>query len=164
MKILKLLGALVVLLIIALVVVGLYIDDIAKTAIEVGATEALGVSTTVGSCHIGLLRGTFKLEDLRAGGPQPYDAVKKPIRMLMLRNLVQEKIKDAFFSFPWEGSALIEEFSKSGEAKFIPITHAMEKALIRKEIDIMNHLHHCKLINLHDAYEDEDEMVLIFEL
>jgi hypothetical protein len=40
----------------------------------------------------------------------------------------------------------------------------MEKALIRKEIDIMNHLHHYKLINLHDAYEDEDEMVLIFEL
>ena len=38
------------------------------------------------------------------------------------------------------------------------------KALIRKEIDIMNHLHHCKLINLHDAFEDEDEMVLIFEL
>merc|ERR1719419_695258 len=27
----------------------------------------------------------------------------------------------------------------------------------------MNHLHHCKLINLHDAFEDEDEMVLIFE-
>jgi hypothetical protein len=25
-------------------------------------------------------------------------------------------------------------------------------------------LHHYKLINLHDAYEDEDEMVLIFEL
>merc|ERR1719167_1082710 len=48
-------------------------------------------------------------------------------------------------------------------AKFIPISHAMEKALIRKEIDIMNHLHHYKLINLHDAYEDEDEMVLIFE-
>lgn len=40
----------------------------------------------------------------------------------------------------------------------------LQKALIRKEIDIMNHLHHCKLINLHDAFEDEDEMVLIFEL
>ena len=49
-------------------------------------------------------------------------------------------------------------------AKFIPISHAMEKALIRKEIDIMNHLHHNKLINLHDAFEDEDEMILIFEL
>ncbi|KAJ8886799.1 hypothetical protein PR048_013011 [Dryococelus australis] len=48
-------------------------------------------------------------------------------------------------------------------AKFIPVTHAMEKELIRKEIDIMNQLHHPKLINLHDAFEDDDEMVLIFE-
>lgn len=49
-------------------------------------------------------------------------------------------------------------------AKFIPVSHAMEKELIRKEIDIMNQLHHPKLINLHDAFEDDDEMVLIFEL
>ncbi|MPC46234.1 Twitchin [Portunus trituberculatus] len=48
-------------------------------------------------------------------------------------------------------------------AKFIPVASAMEKELIRKEIDIMNHLHHPKLINLHDAFEDDDEMVLIFE-
>lgn len=40
----------------------------------------------------------------------------------------------------------------------------MEKELIKKEIDIMNQLHHRKLINLHDAFEDDDEMVLIFEL
>jgi serine/threonine protein kinase len=56
---------------------------------------------------------------------------------------------------------------KSGHyfaAKFIPVSHAMEKELIRKEIDIMNQLHHNKLINLHDAFEDDDEMVLIFEL
>ncbi|KAK7065507.1 Immunoglobulin like [Halocaridina rubra] len=55
---------------------------------------------------------------------------------------------------------------KSGNifaAKFIPVASAMEKELIRKEIDIMNHLHHPKLINLHDAFEDDDEMVLIFE-
>jgi serine/threonine protein kinase len=49
-------------------------------------------------------------------------------------------------------------------AKFIPVSHTMEKELIRKEIDIMNQLHHPKLINLHDAFEDDDEMVLIFEL
>ncbi|KAF2885739.1 hypothetical protein ILUMI_20443 [Ignelater luminosus] len=55
---------------------------------------------------------------------------------------------------------------KSGNifaAKFIPVSHAMEKELIRKEIDIMNQLHHPKLINLHDAFEDDDEMVLIYE-
>jgi hypothetical protein len=49
-------------------------------------------------------------------------------------------------------------------AKFIPVSHQIEKELIRKEIDIMNQLHHQKLINLHDAFEDDDEMVLIFEL
>ncbi|RWS15514.1 twitchin-like protein, partial [Dinothrombium tinctorium] len=48
-------------------------------------------------------------------------------------------------------------------AKFIPVSHPYEKSLIRKEIDIMNHLHHPKLIRLHDAFEDEDEMVLIYE-
>ena len=35
---------------------------------------------------------------------------------------LQEKIREAFFSFDWEGSSLAEEFSKSGEAQFIPIT------------------------------------------
>ena len=48
-------------------------------------------------------------------------------------------------------------------AKFIPATHAIEKDLIKKEIDVMNQLLHPKLINLHDAFEDDDEMVLIFE-
>ena len=49
-------------------------------------------------------------------------------------------------------------------AKFIPVSHNLEKELIRREIDIMNQLHHPKLINLHDAFEDDDEMVLIYEL
>lgn len=48
-------------------------------------------------------------------------------------------------------------------AKFIPCSTATEKDLIKREIDVMNQLHHRKLINLHDAYEDDDEMVLILE-
>lgn len=48
-------------------------------------------------------------------------------------------------------------------AKFIPVSHPSEKSLIRKEIDIMNQLHHLKLIRLHDAFEEDDEMVLIYE-
>lgn len=50
---------------------------------------------------------------------------------------LQEKIKDAFFSFPWEGSKLQEEFSKSGEAKFIPITFKENWAVVR-QIDEAN--------------------------
>jgi phosphonate transport system substrate-binding protein len=49
-----------------------------------------------------------------------------------LKPELQEKIQEAFFSFPWEGSALEEEFSKSGEAQFIPITFKEHWAVIRK--------------------------------
>ncbi|MBY8974279.1 phosphate/phosphite/phosphonate ABC transporter substrate-binding protein [Rhodobacteraceae bacterium NNCM2] len=44
---------------------------------------------------------------------------------------LQEKIKEAFFSFDWEGSALAEEFSKSGEAQFIEISFKDDWAVIR---------------------------------
>jgi len=50
---------------------------------------------------------------------------------------LQEKIQEAFFSFPWEGSALAEEFSKSGEAQFIPISFQEHWAVIR-QIDEAN--------------------------
>ncbi|WP_404421622.1 phosphate/phosphite/phosphonate ABC transporter substrate-binding protein [Thalassospira australica] len=49
-----------------------------------------------------------------------------------LKPELQEKIKEAFFTFDWDGSALQEEFSKSGEAKFIPITFKEHWDVIRK--------------------------------
>ncbi|WP_225314305.1 phosphate/phosphite/phosphonate ABC transporter substrate-binding protein [Marinobacter halotolerans] len=54
-----------------------------------------------------------------------------------LKPELQEQIKEAFFSFDWEGSALEEEFSKSGEAQFIPITFKEHWEVIRK-IDAAN--------------------------
>ena len=54
-----------------------------------------------------------------------------------LKPELQEAIQDAFFSFDWEGSALEEEFSKSGEAQFIPITFKEHWEVIRK-IDAAN--------------------------
>lgn len=56
---------------------------------------------------------------------------------------------------------------KSGHnfaAKFVPATHPFEKSVLRKEIDIMNQLHHNNILRLHDAYEDEDEFITIHEL
>jgi phosphonate transport system substrate-binding protein len=41
-----------------------------------------------------------------------------------------EKIKDAFFSFPWEGSALKAEFK--AEDRFVPITYKKDWSVIRK--------------------------------
>lgn len=49
-----------------------------------------------------------------------------------LKPELQEKIREAFFSFDWEGTKLQEEFSKSGEAQFIPITFKDDWAVIRK--------------------------------
>ena len=40
------------------------------------------------------------------------------------------KIKEAFFTFPWEGSALKAEFK--GEDKFVPITYQKDWSVIRK--------------------------------
>lgn len=44
---------------------------------------------------------------------------------------LQEKIKEGFATFEWAGSSLEAEFSKSGEAQFIPITFKDDWAVIR---------------------------------
>lgn len=54
-----------------------------------------------------------------------------------LKPELQQTIQDAFFEFEWEGSSLEEEFSKNGEAQFIPITYQENWDVIRK-IDAAN--------------------------
>ena len=54
-----------------------------------------------------------------------------------LKPELQEKIQEAFFSFPWEGSSLQKEFSKSNEAQFIHMTYQKFWEVIRK-IDAAN--------------------------
>lgn len=50
---------------------------------------------------------------------------------------LQAKIREAFFSFPWEGSKLAEEFGRSGEEQFIEISFKDDWAVIR-QIDEAN--------------------------
>jgi phosphonate transport system substrate-binding protein len=45
---------------------------------------------------------------------------------------LQQTIIDAFFSFDWEGTALLEEFSKGGMEQFIPITFQDDWSVIRQ--------------------------------
>ena len=47
---------------------------------------------------------------------------------------LQDKIREAFFSFVWEGTAMEAEFKNSGEAQFIPITFKEYWSVVR-EID-----------------------------
>ncbi|MEP6146168.1 MAG: phosphate/phosphite/phosphonate ABC transporter substrate-binding protein, partial [Nisaea sp.] len=61
-----------------------------------------------------------------------------------LKPELQEKIKEAFFTFNWEGSALKEEFARSGEEQFLPITYKEYWEVIRK-IDTANGVsYNCK--------------------
>jgi phosphonate transport system substrate-binding protein len=61
-----------------------------------------------------------------------------------LKPELQEKIKEAFFSFPWQGSALHEEFSKGGMDKFVPITFKGHWEVIRKIDDANNVSYECR--------------------
>ena len=48
-------------------------------------------------------------------------------------------------------------------AKFINTPSAQDRMTVRNEINVMNQLHHPKLIYMKDAFEDKNEMVLILE-
>ncbi|ULT95623.1 hypothetical protein L3Y34_004374 [Caenorhabditis briggsae] len=48
-------------------------------------------------------------------------------------------------------------------AKFVMTPHEADKETVRKEIQTMSVLRHPTLVNLHDAFEDDNEMVMIYE-
>jgi len=53
-----------------------------------------------------------------------------------------EKIKEAFFTFPWAGSALANEFKR--EAKFVPIDYKKDWAVMRKIDEVAGVKYTCK--------------------
>lgn len=63
---------LVVLLAVGVVVGAVYIDSIAKAAVERGGTYALGVPTTLNSADVGLLQGGFDMKGLEVDNPPGY--------------------------------------------------------------------------------------------
>lgn len=48
-----------------------------------------------------------------------------------LHPALQEKVKEAFFTYDWEGTPLQAEFSNNGESQFIPIDYAERWQIIR---------------------------------
>jgi phosphonate transport system substrate-binding protein len=59
---------------------------------------------------------------------------------------LQAKIREAFFSFNWEGSALLAEFQKSQppQEKFIPITYKEHWSVVREIDAAMNVQYTCR--------------------
>lgn len=49
-------------------------------------------------------------------------------------------------------------------AKVIDTPLPLDKTAVRNEVSIMNMLHHPKLINLHDAFEGDYDMILVLEM
>lgn len=52
----------------------LWLDQIAKTAIEVSATHALGVETQLDKARIGIFSGQFRLSGLKIANPEGFDS------------------------------------------------------------------------------------------
>ena len=52
---------------------------------------------------------------------------------------------------------------KTYAVKFIPTLTPEDKATVRREIDVMADLNHAKLLNLHDAFEEDVEMAMVTE-
>jgi uncharacterized protein involved in outer membrane biogenesis len=69
---LKLLVIVLVLVVVAGVAAFIYIDRIAKAAIERGSTTALGVQTTLGSASVKLFQGGLSLNKLNVANPQGF--------------------------------------------------------------------------------------------
>jgi phosphonate transport system substrate-binding protein len=61
-----------------------------------------------------------------------------------LDHALAAKIRDAFFSFPWPGSALEKEFSPLGVSKFVPISYQKDWAIVRKIDAEMNVTYTCR--------------------
>ncbi len=51
----------------------LWIDHLAKLAVETGATYALGVETTLGGMDIGVVGGTVDLSTLNVANPPAFE-------------------------------------------------------------------------------------------
>lgn len=56
---------------------------------------------------------------------------------------LSEKIRDAFFSFDWEGTVLQREFADAGMAQFIPISYQQHWQVIREIDEANNTVYNC---------------------
>lgn len=64
---------LLIMLVVLTVALFLYVDTIAKSAIERGSTYALGVETTLDKADVGILSGEFSMSGLEVSNPEGFD-------------------------------------------------------------------------------------------
>ncbi|MEN9260125.1 MAG: phosphate/phosphite/phosphonate ABC transporter substrate-binding protein [Thermostichus sp. HHBFW_bins_43] len=77
-------------------------------------------------------RGAVNKDDLRAIYVSQTFPTTGYGYVFNLKPELAEKVKEAFFTFEWEGTKLAEEFGRSGEEQFIPITYKEYWEVIRQ--------------------------------
>jgi len=70
----KVLAIVAVVLAVVIAVPLLYVDSIAKGALESGASETFGTKTTLGSVRLGLITGRVGVRNLRVSNPEGWQA------------------------------------------------------------------------------------------
>ena len=70
--IVRLLAIALVLVLLAIGGLVTYVDQIAETAVEQGASSALGVETSLGAVHLGFVSGEFSVENLAVANPSGF--------------------------------------------------------------------------------------------
>ena len=94
--------------------------------------------------HRMLARGVIKEQQIRS----IYKSATFPTAAFglayNLKPSLAAKVREAFFSFRWAGTALEQEFSALSVSKFMPITYKKEWALVRDVDAEMNVQYACK--------------------
>lgn len=57
-----------------------------------------------------------------------------------------------------------KETGRTFAAKFVRTLNERDQATVRREIETMSELRHPSLINLHAAFQDDQDTVMIYEL
>ena len=92
--------------------------------------EAAAVANDVLSRELGV--GTIKKDQYRS----IYKSENFPTAgfgyVYNLKPELAKKIKDAMFSFNWEGTKMAKEFAPSNQSKFVPVNYKNDWALVRR--------------------------------
>ena len=91
-----------------------------------------------------LARGVVSEEQIRSIYKSPTFPTAAFGLAYNLEPALAAKVREAFFNFPWAGTALEQEFSTLGVSKFLPITYKQEWALVRDVDAAMNTQYTCK--------------------
>jgi phosphonate transport system substrate-binding protein len=94
--------------------------------------------------HRMMARGVVKEEQIKSIYKSPTYPTAAFGLAYNLEPSLASKVREAFFSFPWPGTALEQEFSTLGVSKFVPITYKQAWALVRDVDAAMNVQYTCK--------------------